>query len=195
MRKWKYVPSPAIDELIRTAYEKQRLGDRLALTAVSCKLGWPRYSIAKRGAELGITRVKERVWSEREEEILHRYGHLPISSVQKRLALSGFERSCAAVQVKVTRLKIKQNLDGYSACSLAVAFGVDVHKVLRWIHRGLLKAGRRGTGRRSRQGGDTWWITHRDVKRFVLRAPDEIDLARVEKFWFLDLLTSGRICR
>src|SRR5450432_3568560 len=100
MRKWKYVPSPAIDELIRTAYEKQRLGDRLALTAVSCKLGWPRYSIAKRGAELGITRIKERVWSEREEEILHRYGHLPISSVQKRLALSGFERSCAAVQVK-----------------------------------------------------------------------------------------------
>jgi hypothetical protein len=63
MRKWKYVPSPAIDEFMRAAYEKQRLGDRLALTAVSRKLGWPRYAIAKRGAELGVTRIKERVWS------------------------------------------------------------------------------------------------------------------------------------
>jgi hypothetical protein len=195
MRKWRYAPSPAIDELIRAAYEKQRLGDRLALTVVSRKLGWPRYAMAKRGAELGVTRIKERVWSECEEEILNRYGHLPISAVQRRLLQSGFERSCAAVQVKVTRLRIKQNLDGYSACSLALAFGVDVHKVLGWIHRGLLKAVRRGTERQSSQGGDTWWITHRDVQRFVLRAPDEIDLARVEKFWFLDLLTSGRICR
>ena len=96
--------------------------------------------------------IKERVWSEREEEILHRYGHLPISSVQKRLALSGFERSCAAVQVKVTRLKIKQNLDGYSVCSLAVAFGVDVHKVLRWLP-GRLAAGRRGGGGSVGAGG------------------------------------------
>jgi hypothetical protein len=33
------------------------------------------------------------------------------------------------------------------------------------------------------------------VRRFVMQAPEEIDLARVEKFWFLDLLTNGKICR
>jgi len=36
---------------------------------------------------------------------------------------------------------------------------------------------------------------HKDVKRFVLRAPEEIDLCSVEKFWFLDLLMDVKICR
>jgi hypothetical protein len=93
------------------------------------------------------------------------------------------------------RLRIKQNLDGYSACSLASAFGVDVHKVCRWIQRGLLQAKPRGTARTDKQGGDTWWIPMAAVRHFVMRAPEEIDLARVEKFWFLDLVTGGEICR
>lgn len=153
--KRKYRPTSAIDEQIRDAYQRQRLGDRLALAAVSRRLGWPRYAVVKRGAELGVTRVKECPWSEDEQEILHQYGHLPVSTVQKRLAQRGFQRSCAAVQVKLTCLRIKRNLDGYSACALALAFGVDVHKVLLWIRRGLLKADRRGTERGSNQGGDT----------------------------------------
>jgi site-specific DNA-cytosine methylase len=33
------------------------------------------------------------------------------------------------------------------------------------------------------------------VRDFGCRCPDEIDLKKVEKFWFLDLLTDGRICR
>ena len=95
----------------------------------------------------------------------------------------------------MTRLRIKRNLDGYSANSLALAFGVDVHKVLTWIRRGLLAGSRRGTFRRPEQGGDTWWIPKNQVKRFIIRCPEEIDLARVEKFWFLDLITDGKICR
>ena len=79
--------------------------------------------------------------------------------------------------------------------ALAAAFGVDAHKVCTWIHRGLLRADRRGTDRTRQQGGDTWWIPISSVRKFILRAPEEIDLARVEKFWFLDLLTGGKICR
>ena len=130
-----------------------------------------------------------------EEDLLHRYGHLPVSSIRLRLAEQGFERSCAAIRVKVTRLRVKANLDGYSACALAAALGVDAHKILLWIRGGLLAAKRRGTQRVPDQGGDIWWITRRAVKQFVLRAPEEIDLARVEKLWFLDLVTNGRICR
>jgi hypothetical protein len=53
---------------------------------------------------------------------------------------------------------------------------------------------RRGTARTGVQGGDMWWISRRQVKSFILRAPEEIDLARVEKIWFLDLLTGGKLC-
>ncbi len=30
-------------------------------------------------------------------------------------------------------------------------------------------------------------------EKFVLKHPDEIDLRKVEKWWFLDLVTAGRI--
>jgi len=69
-----------------------------------------------------------------------------------------------------------------------------VRKVLRWIQQQALNAERRGTARTEAQGGDTWWISDRNVRRFVLRFPQEIDLARVEKMWFLNLLTDGKLC-
>jgi hypothetical protein len=124
---------------------------------------------------------------------LERWGHLAPSGIRSRLAARGFARSIAGIQVKLNRDRIKQNLDGYSACGLARALGIDVHKVMGWIRRGLLSAERRGTERTDRQGGDTQWITQEAVRRFILRAPEELDLARVEKIWFLDLLTDGKI--
>lgn len=191
--KRKYIPTAAIDQTIREGYHKQRQGDRKALRAVSRKIGWTRSAVCKRGAELGITRTKEKPWSPAEEELMERFGHLPASGIRRQLAACGFTRSIAAIQIKVNRNRIKQSLSGYSASSLACALGVDVHKILAWIKRGLLGAERRGTDRTQRQGGDTWWIPERAVKRFILRCPEEIDLARVEKIWFLDLLTGGKI--
>jgi hypothetical protein len=194
IHKWKYHPTEHTDCLVRDAYLRQRMGDRAALNLVSRQLGWTRSAVCKRGAELGVARVKESAWSDQELEILDRFGHLAPSGVQRKLAGSGFARSVAAIQVKVNRNRIKSNLDGYSACQLADAMGVDVRKVLRWIQQRALRAERRGTGRTAEQGGDTWWISDRSVRRFILRCPEEIDLARVEKIWFLNLLTEGKLC-
>jgi hypothetical protein len=194
-KKWKYMPTAGVDASIRVAYGQQRSGDRAALKRVAEKLGWPAYAVARRGAELGLSRTKEQPWSPQEEAILFECGHLTRSGVQRRLQSAGYHRTCAAIALKMTRMRVKGNLDGYSANSLSIAFGVDVHKILSWISRGLLEAERRGTDRTPRQGGDSWWITHKAVRQFVLRSPDEIDLWRVEKFWFLDLITEGKICR
>jgi hypothetical protein len=191
--KRKYLPTPAIDEAIRGGYRRQRQGDRQALQAVSRQIAWSRSAVCKRGAELGVTRAKERPWIAEEQELLERFGHLAPSGIRREFVAAGFCRSIAAIQIKLNRTRIKQNLDGYSANSLGRALGVDAHKILTWIRRGLLTAERRGTDRTEVQGGDTWWISDRAVKRFILRAPEEIDLARVEKIWFLDLLTGGKI--
>ena len=193
IHKWKYRPTVQIDYKIRDAYSRQRMGDRSALKSVSRELGWTRSAICKRGAELGVARVKESRWCEQEEQILECFGHLAPSGIQRKLAEAGFGRSVAAIQVKVNRNRIKSNLEGYSACSLSDALGVDVRKVLRWIQQGFLKAEKRGTERTAEQG-DIWWISDRHVRRFILKFPDEIDLARVEKIWFLNLLTDGKLC-
>jgi hypothetical protein len=190
----KYRSTPQSDGLIRGAYLRQRQGDRSALKMVSRELGWPRSAVSKRGAALGLARVKEKEWSEEELRLLGRFGHLTPGGIQRKLAEAGFARSVAAVQVKLQRDRIKSNLEGYSACQLADALGVEVRKVLRWIQQEALSAERRGTARTEAQGGDTWWISDRNVRRFVLRFPQEIDLARVEKMWFLNLLTDGKLC-
>ncbi len=192
--KWKYRPTTQTDDLIRDAYSRQRLGDRKALKLVSGQIGWSRSAVCKRGAELGLARTKEKPWSSAEESILVCSGHLAPSGIQRKLKASGFNRTIAAIQIKINRYRIKSNLEGYSACQLADALGIDVRKVLKWIHCGDLKASTRGTGRTPQQGGDTWWIPDNSVRRFVLRFPNEIDLARVEKIWFLNLITKGKLC-
>ncbi len=190
----KYRPTPESDHLIRNAYLRQRQGDRSALKGAGRELGWPRSAVCKRGAELGLVRVKEKEWASQELRLLEKFGHLTPTGIQRKLAEAGFARSVAAIQVKLTRERIKSNLEGYSACQLADALGVEVRKVLRWIGQEALNAERRGTSRTLEQGGDTWWISDRNVRRFVLRFPQEIDLARVEKMWFLNLLTDGKLC-
>jgi hypothetical protein len=167
----RYTPTTVVDEKIRDAYLKQRMGDRHALAVVTRDIGWSKSAVARRGAALCLTRAREYHWSDAEEQILEKFGHLTAPTIQGRLARAGFRRSCAAITLKLTRLRIKQNLDGYSACALALALGVDTHKVCVWIKRGMLAAQSRQTERRKEQGGDTWWITIASVRRFILRYP------------------------
>jgi hypothetical protein len=148
-----------------------------------------------RARHLGLCRTKEPIWSARELELLAKWGWMGDERIALRLRAAGFARSVTGVHLKRKRMRICRNGDWYSATGLAEAMGVDSHKVTRWIGAGLLEAERRGTARTELQGGDTWLIFRAAVKEFVLRCPDEYDLGKVEKWWFLDLITDGRICR
>lgn len=190
----KYSFTPAMDDAIRDAY---RLfldhGNRKAIGACALRLQLPKWMVTRRAAILGLARVKEAVWTNEEVAVLERWGHLTDAVIQRKLKEAGFHRSVNGIHLKLKRLRIKQNLDGYSATALASAFGVDSHRVTYWVHRNMLKATRRGTERTERQGGDTYWIAHKAVYTFVLSHPDEVDLRKVDKWWFLDLVTAGRI--
>ena len=190
----KYHFTGAVDEEIRRAYHFfVEYNNRRAIGACARKLQMPRWAINRRAAALGLARIKEPEWNAAEVAVLERWGHLTDAVIQRKLKANGFHRSFNAIHLKMKRLRIKQNLDGYSANALAMAFGVDSHKITYWINRQMLKSTRRGTARIRSQGGDTYWITHNAVRDFVLKHPDEIDLRKVEKWWFLDLVTAGRI--
>lgn len=91
--KARYVSTPDIDEKIKSAYFRQRQGDRCALTAVRRDIGWSKAAIVRRGAMLCLTRTKERPWSPAEEEILEKRGHLTAPAIQQYLAREGYGRS------------------------------------------------------------------------------------------------------
>jgi len=196
-RRPKYFFTPAMDDEIRDAYHLYvEYNSRKAIGSCARKLGLPKWMVTRRGGTLGLARVKEPAWSADEVALLERWGHLTDAVIQRKLKAAGFHRSVNGIHLKLKRLRIKQNLDGYSACSLATAFGVDSHKVTTWIRRKMLRATLRGTDRTEQQGGDSFWITQNAVRDFVFAYADEVDLRNVEKWWFLDLVTNGRIgCR
>lgn len=195
-KKRKWTPSLEVDTIIREAYDLYRRSNhRHAITAAAQCLAWPTWKVHRRAVALGLAHVKEAPWSPEEVQILRDYEHLTLDWVKKHLARVGFDRTATAINLKIKRLRIRSERDWYSMTKLSHAFGVDPHTLDPWIERGWLKTELRGTARKAQQGGDIRIAWHNDVRDFVFAHPEEVDLAKVEKFWFLELVTEGKISR
>ena len=188
----KYIFTDQIDQLVREIYlnapgAKTRPGIRL----LAKKVGMPRWALKKRARELGLARTKELPWDEPELEILGRYAWMSDERIRLKLKAAGYVRTVTGIHLKLKRMRFKHDGSFYSANSLALALGIDPHAVTRWIKSGHLKARLRGTARGPQQNGDSYVIQEKDVRRFVLEHPTEIDLRKVDQLWFLDLITNG----
>ncbi len=196
VRRRKWHATAETDAAIREAYRLLiQENDRQALKRCAVATGWPRHAVKVRAAALGLARVKEPNWAIGEVAILREFGHLGIEAIQKKLRAAGFERAKYGILLKRKRMQLTANHLGYSATSLAELMGIDAHAVIRWIDAGCLAAERRNTERTPEQRGDIRFITRADVKAFIFAHPEEIDLRKVEKWWFLDVVTDGAITR
>ena len=191
-----YHHTPETDALIRDAYVKLRnFGNRRALPALRGKLGWPKHVINKRGRELGLARVKEKPWTSEEKALLDKWAHLSLPRIRLKLRRAGFDRSETGIKLKMRRMLItKDTLDYCSPTKIALAMGIDGHKVMSWIRRGWLHAETKGTARTEQQGGDAHLVHLNELRHFLLNHPDEYELGPIEKFWFLDVVSGGRLC-
>jgi hypothetical protein len=188
--------TPETDTLIREAYGKLRnFGNRRALPALRKKLGWPKHVINKRGRELGLARTKEKPWSVEEKTLLEKWAHLTLPRIRLKLQRAGFHRPETGIKLKMRRMLItKDTLDYYSPTRIALAMGIDSHKVIGWIRRGWLRAEKKDTVRTAQQGGDSYLVHTNELRRFLLHHPDEYELAPIDKFWFLDIISGNCLC-
>lgn len=93
--------------------------------------------------------------------------------------------------VRAKRLGIsRRTYEHLSARGAATILGVDAKFISARCIDGTLAASRRGTRRLGQQGGDHWSITRADLRRYVIDHIGEIDIRKVEKFAFVDLLTA-----
>jgi hypothetical protein len=190
----KYVFSDQIDQLIRAVYLNHRdAKTRFGTRRLAKKVGIPHWALKKRARELGLARTKELPWSDPEVAILSRYAWMSDERIRLKLKAAGYARTVTAVHLKLKRMKFKHDGGFYSAYSLAQALGIDPHAVSRWIKSGHLKAKFRGTARTPQQNGDSYLIQEKDVRRFILEHPTDIDLRKVDQLWFLDVLTNGLV--
>jgi hypothetical protein len=187
----KWVVTPDAHEAIRKVYVTATGNGEVRDLAK--RLGLPRWKVARYAISQGwIARTnKEPDWTEKELEILRRSAHRSPEVIQKALKRAGFKRSVTGIIVKRKRQHYLRNIEGQSAHSLAECFGIDAKPVLRWIHRGQLKAMKRGLHRTPQQGGDIYLIKDEWVREFILENVSEVDLRKVDKYWFVDLLAGG----
>jgi hypothetical protein len=190
----KYVFTDQIDQLIREIYLNHRdAKTRPGVLLLAKKVGMPHWALKKRARELGLARTKELPWSERELGILARCAWMSDERIRLKLKAAGYSRTVTGIHLKLKRMRFKHDGSFYSAYSLAQALGIDPHAVTRWIKSGHLKAKFRGTARGPQQNGDSYLIQEKDVRRFILEHPTDIDLRKVDQLWFLDLLTNGLV--
>jgi len=188
----KYIFTARIDERIRQIYlAHPGAKTRPGIKQLAEQVDIPHWALKKRARELGLARTKEKPWSEADVAILARCVWMSDDRIRLKLKAAGYTRTVTGIHLKLRRMRFKCDPSFYSGKGLAQALGIDSHVVTRWIKSGHLKAQPRGTARSIQQGGDIYLIREKDVRRFVLEHPTEIDLRKVDQLWFLDLITNG----
>jgi len=188
----RYIITPEMHEKIKEIY-KTYTGNG-EINALAQELRLPRWKITRYAITNGwiARQKKEPEWTEKEVHVLEQAAHLSPDRIRMRLKHYGFLRSTTGIVLKRRRMRFLANLKGQSARSVAECFGVEVKVITRAINLGQLKAGRRGTDRIPQQGGDMWFIKDSDIRAYIMDYLTEIDIRKVDKYWFVDVILGAR---
>lgn len=188
----RYTHSKPIDDAIRRGYAAAPEKGRGAIKQLAVTVGRPVHYVTQRAKRLGLIqpRFKEPNWTQREEEFVATRAHQDLTTIQRAMVKAGFpHRTETSISMKIRRLGAStEDPYHYTGRGLAQLLGIDQHAVSTWISKGLLKAKRRGTDRTEANGGDMYWIHRKDIRAFIIGNAAVIDIRKVEKFWFIDLL-------
>lgn len=183
-----YEPTEAIDQLLQHRFSACTDFHMLQALAVECSrpAWWLKRRAAALGLEYGSRKTPE--WNAAEEAVLAEHCHLSLSTLRRKLSAVGPGRTEAAIKVRVKKLALSRvNADVYSAAEAARLLGVDSNAVRRWIRVGALRATRTPD---SPSAEAHFKITRRALREWIAAHPVDVDLRRVDKYWFIDLAFS-----
>lgn len=189
----KYPITPEMHEAIRQVY--QTATGKGQVKALAQRFGYPREIVTFYAQKQGwIARHgwgKEPPWSEKELLILRVNAHLHPRRIQMRLTKAGFSRTLSAIKTKRDRLDLYTEHGRMSIDQVALAFGVFHQTVKRWVKQGFLKAIATGSFVGGICPGEIFLVADKAIRDFILAYPNLVDLRKVNKEWFIDIL-AGR---
>ena len=188
--KWQKIGT-SLDDVIKERWPG--MSGRGEVAKLANELGVGRHAISARALALGLTNPhkKEPPWTEAEDNLLKSAPVNNPRAAAEYFAAHGFRRTPTAIMVRCKRKKVSlRRADVLSAHGASRILGVDSKAMAAWCVEGLVTAERRGTQRLSQQGGDIWAIKPRELRRFIIQHLERIDIRKVDKFAFVDLLTA-----
>jgi hypothetical protein len=191
------IDAPAdIDDMLRARWPE--LKGKGAVNELAAELGLPRWWVSKRARKLELTTAhqKEPNWTAAEDDLMRK---APLHDLDRCAAMfreHGFKRSPTAIGVRAKRFQISRRgaRQTLSAGQVAKILGLDNKTTTAWCVAGELKATRRGSKRLPQQGGDVWDVQPHDLREFILENLARIDIRKVDKVSFCDLLARCRQC-
>jgi hypothetical protein len=202
-----YIPTPEVDEIIRDSWgNKHRcVGAGIVVDAVAKikALGgirWSEGAVTQRAIELGLSKAAKTSgmkWSDDENQLLEINAHLSLPIIQLKLhnAFPDRKRTQSAIFGQIGRLRLRSasRLDGYNAAGLSRLIGIGTASLVRFTAMGQLRGAKREMDRLEEQGGGFWFYSRDAVREFILKYPEHVDLVKVDKLWFIDLISNGKI--
>lgn len=184
------------DEMILNYYNSEyyrnpnaNIKNPITLTMLQNKLNIKcKKTISLRASKLGftdfITNRKNSSWCKDEIEILkENIGLCSTSKIQKILKEKGYQKSLVSINVKLTRMKISLKLNGKGDLSLRLlseAFGVDTHF--------FTNDEKRMEFLKPEKSEKAWYFSRENIKNYVVNNPYDINLAKVDNKFFIELL-------
>lgn len=190
-QKTKIVPPADIDDQLRALYQNGDGKKRGECDAFADGLKLPRWWVTKRATNLGLVmpHKKEPPWTAAENALM---AQVPLHDVERCAKIfreHGFARSPTAIMVRAKRLNLSRRYkEAMTARAVGRILGVDIKTVTREILQGDLTAEKRPTNRLSQQGGDPWAVTPANLREYILKHLDRVDLRKVDKFAFVQIV-------
>lgn len=162
------------------------------------QLGVQHHILCQYAAKQGWVKSKEPNWTRPELKLLEKYAHLSPERIQLYMDKAGFHRTVVSIRLMRKRRNAHKGAPYYSATAVCKLLGVDNHKFERgWLikYPDELKYELKDTARseKTRQHGDVKLYHIDTLREFFCNHPEEIDLSKVDKIWFLWLVTNGRV--
>jgi len=199
MGNYKYNYTPEILEELKKIYMSGQIsisnkkGEESALRKFSKRIKIPYVSLCKKAINSGYAlgksyEIRATAWSKEEVKLIIKHRAYSAQTIRKRLLRHGYSRAASAITNKLLRLKreLDEEDEYYSSLKLSECFGVDVGTVINWIEKGFLKAKKANEEVKK----SNHIIYDKDIYKFIKKYPAIFDIRKVDKFWFIDILTS-----
>lgn len=176
------------NQIIREAYRQDK-GRNCALIAMDIlrsrlDLQFTESDIARQAALLGLCQPRKTAsWSSEEDSFLTENAGLSKTELVRSFRRKFDSHTTSAIVARIEHLggiRILRKQTGFTAEELAQHLHVGKRTLETWTTTGSLHASRNGR---------EWRYSKQDVKVFVAKYPELIDIHKIDKYWLIGILT------